>query len=185
MRLATGSSSDANFNPEHSPLLPDRSGPHTTVTSEKTGLSFYTCLFSQPLFVIGTISYFVFSVVCASFDTTLPLHVRSVFNWGSLPSGLLFIGMSGPSVVLAPVMGWWKDRIGTRIPVTIGFLGLVPLLWLVGVPGDDRFSWANQGHRGEVIYAVTVTAIGIMTTFLSGAGTMEATRMLSPLVPPV
>lgn len=93
--------------------------------------------------------------------------------------------MSGPSVVLAPVMGWWKDRIGTRIPVTMGFLGLVPLLWLVGVPGDDRFSWANQGHRGEVIYAVTVTAIGIMTTFLSGAGTMEATRMLRPLVPPV
>ena len=121
----------------------------------------------------------VFSLVASSFDTTLPLHVRDIFHWGSLPSGLLFIGLSGPGIILAPLVGWWKDRIGTRIPTTIGFLGLAPLLLLVGVPGDDRFPWANQGNRGQAIYAVMITGIGFMMCFLNGAGTIEATRMLN------
>lgn len=91
----------------------------------------------------------------------------------------MFVGLSAPGIVLAPLTGWWKDRIGTRNPVAIGFLGLTPLFWLVGVPGDDRFPWANHGNRGQVIYAISMTTIGIMISFLCGAGTMEATRMLA------
>lgn len=121
----------------------------------------------------------VYAMVVSGFDATLPLHVRDAFNWGSLQSGLIFVGLSGPSIGLAPLIGWWKDRIGTRTPTTLGFLGLVPLLWLAGVPGDDRFPWANQGHLGQVIYAISMTAVGIMTAFLCGAGTIEATRMLA------
>ena len=121
-------------------------------------------------------------MVLSGFDATLPIHVRDAFNWGSLQSGLIFVGLSAPSIGLAPLIGWWKDRIGSRTPTTLGFLGLAPLIWLSGVPGDDRFPWANQGHLGQVIYAISITAVGIMISFLCGAGTIEATRMLA--IPP-
>ena len=176
----TGSSSnDAPSDPERSPLLRDHPSAAAAVTEEKTGLAFYTCILSQPQFICGITSYIVFAMIGSGFDATLPLHVRDVFHWGSLPSGLMFVGLSAPGIVLAPLTGWWKDRIGTRNPVAIGFLGLTPLFWLVGVPGDDRFPWANHGNRGQVIYAISMTAIGIMISFLCGAGTMEATRMLA------
>lgn len=135
--------------------------------------------------MFGTTAYFIFACIASSFDTTLPLHVRDIFHWGSLHSGLLFIGLSAPSIVLAPAVGWWKDHIGTRIPVAIGFAGLAPLLWLAGVPGDDRFPWANQGTRAQAIYAVAMTGVGLMLAFLDGTGTIEATRMLNLFfVPP-
>lgn len=173
MSAASGSS-----NAERAPLLRGRSNSHATITPEKTGLAFYACIFRQPQFVFGTTAYFLFACIASSFDTTLPLHVRDVFHWGSLASGLLFIGLSAPSIVLSPAVGWWKDRIGTKIPVAIGFAGLVPFLWLAGVPGDDRFPWANQGARGRAIYAVSMTGIGFMLAFLNGTGTIEATRTL-------
>jgi hypothetical protein len=52
---------------------------------------------------------------------------------------------------------------------------LAPLMWLLGVPGDERFPWANEGHMGQVIYAMDVTAVGIVSVLLNGVGVLEAT----------
>jgi Na+/melibiose symporter-like transporter len=168
---------------ENSPLLhPDHdtsTAPSATAlpetVEEKTGLQYYVYMFQHRRFVSGVLGYFAFAILLSSFDTTLPLHVRDTFNWDSMPAGLLFLALQGPGIALSPLCGWLKDRVGTRIPTTIGFLGLAPLMWLLGVPGDERFPWANEGHTGQILYAMDVTAVGIVSVLLNGVGVLEAT----------
>lgn len=172
---------DDGLREENSPLLPDNdtsATPRATapeIIEEKTGLQYYMYMFRHRRFVSGVLGYFVFAILISSFDTTLPLHVRDAFNWDSMPAGLMFVALQGPGIALSPLCGWLKDRVGTRIPTTIGFLGLAPLMWLLGVPGDERFPWANEGQRGQIIYAVDVTAVGIVSVLLNGVGVLEAT----------
>lgn len=166
--------------PEREALLPPSTDPDPQVSSqavsEKTGIQFYLCLCSNGRFVGGVVSYFCYAVLTASFDTTLPLHVRDAFHWGSLPAGLLFGAFQGPAVFFSVPVGWLKDRVGTRHPTTIGFALLVPLMWLIGVPGDERFPWAREEEIGSIIYSVAVLCIGIVICLLNGVGMMEATR---------
>lgn len=95
----------------------------------------------------------VYQFIRSSFATTLPLHVLAAFDWGSLEAGLLFVALQGPAFIVSPFVGWLIDRIGTRGPTVFGFATLVPLLWIMGVPGDENYSWANEGSRGFVIYS--------------------------------
>lgn len=151
---------------------------------EKTGLQFYLCLFSNGRFLGGVISYLCFAILTASFDTTLPLHVRDTFQWGSMPSGLLFAVFQGPGVFLSVPVGWLKDRVGTRYPTTVGFLLLVPLLWIIGIPGDERFPWASDGQAGPIIYSAGVCGAGVVICLLNGVGMMETTRKLLMTIRP-
>lgn len=174
--------------PEREALLPPSTDPEpqvsTQAVSEKTGIQFYLCLCGNGRFVGGVVSYFCYAVLTASFDTTLPLHVRDAFRWGSLPAGLLFAAFQGPAVLLSVPVGWLKDRVGTRYPTTVGFALLVPLMWLIGVPGDERFPWAYEEKIGSIIYSVSVTCIGVVICLLNGVGMMEATRkfLFSPFL---
>ncbi|KAJ6050320.1 hypothetical protein N7444_007036 [Penicillium canescens] len=148
---------------------------------EKTGHEFYLCLFGNGRFLGGVVSYFCFAILTTSFDTTLPLHVRDVFHWKSLPAGLLFAAFQGPAVFLAVPVGWLKDKVGTRHPTTIGFVLLVPILWMIGVPGDERFPWANQGNLGQTLYSVAVTCAGVVICLLNGVGMMEAAQAVDEI----
>lgn len=166
-----------NVGHENDPLLPGHQHGSAALTEEKTGFSFYKCLFSQLPFIGGTVSSVVYAIIHTSFDSTLPLHVRDAFHWGSMPTGMMFLALQGPGFILSPFVGWLKDRIGTRYPTTLAFAILAPLFWLLGVPGDQRFPWANEDNQGPVIYTVTMIGIGVVITLLNGAGTMEATCM--------
>lgn len=182
-RPATADADDLS-DPENAPLLqpqPPEVIPVQLRMRERTGLQFYITLFQHRKFVAGAVSYLVFAILTASFDTTLPLHVRDVFGWGSTQTGLLFVALQSPGIPLSPIVGWVKDRLGTRHPITIGFLVLTPLVWLLGVPGDERFPWANEGDRGHIIYSVTVALIGVTICALNGAGTMEATMAVDEI----
>lgn len=162
---------------ETTPLLATRDRIRSIFT--KDGLGFYLTLLQHRRFACGIVSCIVFSLLVSTFDTTLPLHIRDEFGWGSLQTGLLFAALQSPAAFLGPLCEWMKERIGSRHPVAIGFLTLAPLMWLLGVPGDERFPWANEGVRGPVIYAATVALIGVTISTLNGAGTMEATCMYS------
>lgn len=163
------------------PSLPEVHGGIHELESEKTELEIYTCLFSNGRFTGGIICYLCFAILTMSFDTTLPLHVRGTFQWGSLQSGLLFAAFQGPGVFLSVPVGWLKDRVGTRWPTTIGFALLVPLVLVVGMPGDERFPWANQGDVGRIIYSAMVGGTGVVICLLNGVGMIEATRKFQGL----
>ncbi|KAJ9482067.1 hypothetical protein VN97_g11376 [Penicillium thymicola] len=165
--------------PETEPLLNE--DPSSSSTEELAGWRFYICLFRQPCFAAGIVCYFVFALFIASFESTITMHVRSAFGWGVFPVGLLFASIQGPGMILAPLVGLLKDRVGSRTPTTIGFISVAPFLWVLGVAGDERFPWATLGTRGKIIYAVCTTMIGCCTCLLMGVGTMEATSTVDEL----
>lgn len=156
---------------ECEPLL-TRSQP---LVQEVGGWRFYLFLFRQPRFAAGIACYFVFALYIASFESTLAMHVRNVFGWGVFPVGLLFASIQGPGMVFASFIGWLKDRVGSRVPTTIGFISIAPFLWLLGVAGDERFPWATLGTRGKIIFGTCTTMIGCLMCLLNGVGMMEAT----------
>ncbi|KAI9373909.1 major facilitator superfamily domain-containing protein [Aspergillus egyptiacus] len=116
------------------------------------------------------------AVLSSSFEATIPIHIRDVFHWESLQAGLLFLLLQVPTLTLVFPVGWLKDRIVLRLPVTIGFVLMAPSLWLLGVPGNKHFGWANNRHTGEIIYIVTLVAIGICRTLMLGFGGVEVLR---------
>ncbi|KAL5343681.1 major facilitator superfamily domain-containing protein [Aspergillus crustosus] len=145
------------------------------------GWLFYSCLLRQSRFSTGLFCYYVFALLIACFESTLAVHVRDAFSWGALPVGLLLASIQGPRMVLAPPVGWLKDRCGSQIPTAVGLLSLAPFLCLLGVPGDERFPWANVGDRGKAIYAVSMAMLGCLTCLLNGVGMMEATETIDLL----
>lgn len=118
----------------------------------------------------------LFAMTIASFDTTIPLHIQKVFAWKSLQAGFLFLLLQLPSLILVVPAGWLKDKIGMRMPVTVGFLFLAPSLWLLGLPGEDGFEWANHGQTGQIIYIFALLGIGVWRTLLLGFGGVEVMR---------
>ncbi|KAL4957078.1 MFS general substrate transporter [Aspergillus filifer] len=118
----------------------------------------------------------LFAVIIASFEATIPLHVREVFGWESLQSGLMFLLLQAPALILVIPAGWLKDRIGMHMPATVGFLAMGPCLWLLGVPGQMSFEWASDRQAGEAIYITTLVGIGICRTLILGFGGVEVMR---------
>ncbi|KAB8232380.1 major facilitator superfamily domain-containing protein [Aspergillus alliaceus] len=159
---------------ERVPFLRDKDDDSTTMSDKPAPPSFYRCVFSKPNFVGGVYSSFIFGLLLTAFNATLPLHVREVFHSGGMPSGLLFAALQAPRIVMAPLVGWLKDRVGTRFPTVFAFVGLTPLILFLGVPGNEQFAVANTSQRGQVMYVVLMIFIGFEFAFLNNAGAIEA-----------
>ncbi|KAJ5758079.1 uncharacterized protein N7511_006773 [Penicillium nucicola] len=165
---------------EHSPLLSSRrySNSYDTTTPQKhpqPAPNFYKCLFGKRNYTAGLWCAFIFGIIFTAFNATVPLHVRDKFQWGGMKSGLIFAALQFPRLLMSPFVGWLKDRIGTRIPTVYGFAALTPLLWLLGIPGSGLYQWADTKDRGPALYVLTMILIGMNTSFLNGAGSIEAT----------
>ncbi|KAL2824582.1 hypothetical protein BJY01DRAFT_256437 [Aspergillus pseudoustus] len=107
--------------------------------------------------------------------------LHSAFKWGVFPAGLLLAAVQGPGMVLAPAIGYWKDRWGSRFPTTIAFFLMAPFLLLSGAAGDDRFPWFTGGIKGKVTYTCALATTGCLISLLSGVGAMEATEAVDKL----
>ena len=119
-------------------ILPTKPSATSSSEKEKIGLSFYIFVLRQRRFLGGIASFISYSLIIASFDTTLPLHVRSAFNWGSLQAGLLFLALQGPGIFFGPLAGKLKDKVGTRSPAAVAFFVMGPVLMVMSVPGEGR-----------------------------------------------
>lgn len=137
--------------------------------------SFYRTMLTNGRVVSALLISSATSSVLTSFDATLPLHVRDVFGWGPSVTGAMFFCLEIPCVFMGPLSGWLRDRVGVRMPTTLGLVSLAPLLWLLGVPGDEKFPWASADTRGYPIYVACMFGIGAVSPFLSGVGILELT----------
>ncbi|KAL5337599.1 major facilitator superfamily domain-containing protein [Aspergillus crustosus] len=180
---------------ERAALLPqgDESSPNenhagqdTTVNQENPAgpvshHGFYRIMLCNPRVLAGLFNTLYLSMVLAAFDTTLPLHVRAIFGWDSLPVGLLFFALQVPSIVSGPAIGHLRDRTGLRWPTTIGCALMVPLLWLLGVPGTE-LPWGRlEGSAGEAVYITAIVGLGIALAFTRGAGSIQMLTVLHEL----
>ncbi|KAK0113906.1 hypothetical protein ONS95_014149 [Cadophora gregata] len=165
--------------------LPTKPSPSYS-EKEKSGLSFYLFVLRQRRFLGGITSFISYSMIIASFDTTLPLHVRDAFNWGSLQAGLLFLALQGPGILLGPLAGSLKDKVGTRSPAAVAFFVIGPAILIMGVPGAGEGRWAwqqwfDKGVRGEVVFTVGMLVVGCMIPLLSGVGVLELTAAIEEI----
>lgn len=145
---------------------------------------FYAIMFSQGATYAALLNVAAFSMVISGFDTTLPVHLREEFGWRPAPIGSIFLGIQVPSMILAPFVGWLRDRIGLRWPTTLGWALSTPLFWFLGVPGKDNFLGVGNGAKGQAAFVAAMIGVGIIWSFVRGAGTFQLTSTSSLAVFP-
>ncbi|KAL8892689.1 MAG: hypothetical protein Q9205_000197 [Flavoplaca limonia] len=98
------------------------------------------------------------SALLTAWDSVLPLRVNKIFGWQSLGAGLIFLPLVLPSF-LAPVVGAFSDRYGSRLPTSIGFLLATPFLVLLRL--------VDHGGRAQVvILCVLLACLGVALTIV-------------------
>ncbi|KAF3924034.1 hypothetical protein ABW21_db0206472 [Orbilia brochopaga] len=185
-KLETDTSTSENPE-EGSALSPDApvrtygSVKQDPTVKEISTLFFYKVMLSQPRVLVGLSCSVVFSSMLASYGTTVPTHVKFAFGWGSLPAGLLFAAIEGPTIVMSPFFGWLRDRVGTGRPAGTGFILLAPLVWLLGAADQKQFPWAVTEDSAKHTYIAAAVGIGLVTNLMAGVGTVEITYAIDEL----
>ncbi|KAJ5108563.1 hypothetical protein N7456_005238, partial [Penicillium angulare] len=166
---------DANSTNHLSPDKPDETGPDKTARR-----GFYQIMLSDGRVIVGLLNTILNATLLSSFDATLTLHLRDTFGWGSLAAGMMFLSLQLPFILLASAAGWIRDRSGLRYPTTIGWILLAPTMWLLGVPGTSKLHDITGGN-GEGLYIFAVTAFGVISPFVRGAGYLQLSIVLNEL----
>lgn len=136
---------------------------------------FYETMLTDPRVLVGLANTVLSSALLASFDTTLPLHLRNTFGWGSLPAGIMFLSLHLPFILLGPLAGWVRDRAGLRYPTTVGWALLAPVMWLIGVPGSGTFA-PDSPVNTETMFIFAIVVFGVVVPFVWGVGFLQVSR---------
>ncbi|PYH42385.1 MFS general substrate transporter [Aspergillus saccharolyticus JOP 1030-1] len=144
-----------------------RSPPATADRNKEANI--YWLILRRKRVAAGLLGDTLLAIIIASFEATIPLHIRKVFGWDSFHAGMLFLLLQAPTLILVVPVGWLKDRFGMRYPVSLGFVLLAPSLVLLGMPGECGL----KGESGSVVYLVTLIAIGVWRTLILGYGGVE------------
>ncbi|PQE22036.1 MFS transporter protein [Rutstroemia sp. NJR-2017a BBW] len=110
--------------------------------------------------------------VTTSFEATLPFQVQQKFGWDLRAVGLLFAGLVIPGVLIGPLAGWIRDRVGARPPVVVCSVIQAVILGLLGVAGRDIPSGDIPKTDGR-LYVASILAIGALRPFVSGIAPAE------------
>ncbi|KAJ5899616.1 hypothetical protein N7495_004360 [Penicillium taxi] len=166
----------ADTDTESSPLLSPKPGADAestqpqaqTVEDDAPSGGFYTIMLRDGRVLASLLCVTTFSTITAGFNATFPVHLRQIFNWGPFPVGVAFFAMRSPSILLGPLSGSLRDRIGLRDPTTAGWSLFAPLLLCMGVPGE--FPWSSAETHGKAIFVASIIGIGIVQNLLQNAG---------------
>ncbi|KAJ5306192.1 hypothetical protein PENANT_c024G10199 [Penicillium antarcticum] len=115
----------------------------------------------------------VVSSLIAGINNTLPVHLKEAFGWKSLLISMMFFCLQVPNIALSGPAGWLRDRGGLRGPTTLGWSAMVPLILLLGVPGDPHFPWATGNTAGQSIFTGSVIALGTVLPLVRGVGAVQ------------
>lgn len=128
----------------------------------------------NPRLLVALLLAFVQASLLATFDATIPIQATSLFNFSSLNSGLLFIALDIPYLLLGPIAGWAVDKYGTKVPAGIGFGYLVPVLILLRLPGEHIVG----GKDGNIaLYCGLLAACGIGMAVIGSPAIVEASAV--------
>ncbi|KAJ5356987.1 Major facilitator superfamily domain general substrate transporter [Penicillium concentricum] len=109
------------------------------------------------------------------FNATIPLFVQETFGWGPSKIGFLFSCLILPSLLVGPLAGWIRDRVGTRYPAAISLVLQAAVLVLLGIAGNERITWASAQNYGGTLYIASIVAMGALRPFMAGLGPIELT----------
>ncbi|EEB07650.1 membrane transporter [Schizosaccharomyces japonicus yFS275] len=115
---------------------------------------------------------FVNSVLLASFDATVPLELKRLFNFTSAQCGLTFGVLSAPYFFCGPLAGKMVDRRGSK---TIGFYAYLALsftLFLLLIP-------SSRTTANVVIFIAAMALNGYILAFTSSPGFVQLTAYVT------
>ena len=106
-----------------------------------------------------------------SLDAMIPVIGEAYYHFNSLQTGLLFVPMVLPMLLLGPIAGWIIDRHGSRAIVALGFGFLVPVfifLWWV----------QSGGFVHSLLYCAVLTLCGTCLAATSPSALVESTLVV-------
>ncbi|CAG7918445.1 unnamed protein product [Penicillium olsonii] len=134
--------------------------------------AFYKAMLSEARVLISVANVVVVAALMSGINNTLPVHLRDVFGWKSFLISMMFFCLQVPNIVLSGPAGWLRDRLGLRGPTTFGWAATVPLILLLGAPGDSHFPWAGDA-AGKSIFAGSLLALGSVLPLVRGVGAVQ------------
>ncbi|KAH8647735.1 putative MFS transporter [Xylariales sp. PMI_506] len=143
---------------------------------------FYRVMLRDPSVLAALFSTMSYALAVSGFNATIPLHLRDRFGWGTLPSGMIFLSLQVPGIILGPLVGWIRDRVGARLPTTVGWVLWVPFLLLAGVPAEFDLSWTRPDASGTAIFILAMISIGLAGTLIRGAGAFHLAVVANDLI---
>ena len=90
---------------------------------------------------------------------------------GTWTSGYLFSCLTCPTLVIGPIAGWARDRIGVRIPTVTSSVLQVVLFGFLGIACADLLPWTHAW--GGTLYKGCIVALGIVRPITSNLGPTE------------
>ncbi|KAJ5336609.1 Siderophore transporter [Penicillium brevicompactum] len=134
---------------------------------------YYKAMLCQARVLISLANVVVVASLMSGINNTLPVHLRDVFGWKSFLISMMFFCLQVPNIVLGGPAGWLRDRLGLRGPTTFGWAASVPLILLMGAPGDSRFQWAGGDAAGKSIFSGSLLALGSVLPLVRGVGAVQ------------
>ncbi|KAK4865335.1 hypothetical protein LT330_009446 [Penicillium expansum] len=134
---------------------------------------YYKVMLTDPRVLTALANVVVVASLMSGINNTLPVHLRQAFGWKSLLISMMFFCLQVPNIVLSGPSGWLRDRIGIRGPTVFGWLALIPLLLLLGIPGDSHFPWAGGDAAGKSIFTSSLIALGSILPLVRGVGAVQ------------
>lgn len=166
-----GNTEDAN---EEEPLLRKKEEENYRVPKgQSTAVRSYPILFclKDPRLLTALLMALTQASLLSTFDATIPTEAEQLFNFDSLKSGLLFIALVLPYLILGPVAGWLVDRYGPKPAAVLGFGYLVPTLILLRL--------ARPGSTPQiVIYCVLLSLNGFGLAAIGSPSVVEASTVV-------
>lgn len=113
--------------------------------------------------------------VLTGFDCTLPIFVKTKFNWGPLAAGLMFLPLALPSF-LGPVVGHLCDRHGPKWLLTFGFGCMAIFIVALRSVNSDTLS-------NKVLLCCLLTCIGFGSALVFGPVTVSVMYIVRERLP--
>ncbi|KAF5865980.1 hypothetical protein ETB97_001558 [Aspergillus alliaceus] len=143
--------------------MPSKADPSD---SPKQRPGFYGAMFGEPRVLTGAANLLLYNIITAGFNMILPLHLRSIFHWESMTVGLIFLGLQLPQVILGPLVGCLRDRLGRLDPLS-------------SITLAARGPWL-QTH-GKASFFTCIAGIGVMLSLVRGGGALQMTWVMHEL----
>ncbi|KAG9230338.1 major facilitator superfamily domain-containing protein [Amylocarpus encephaloides] len=119
------------------PLLIDRRDSVASYASTVHPPALITLL-KSPQILTDLYGTWIMVTVLIAFDAALPIFVEKQFGWGSIGGGLIFLSLTIPAIIVAPIAGGIADRFPSRFLISFWWVltavFVTNLLWVVRVP---------------------------------------------------
>ncbi|KAJ5751221.1 hypothetical protein N7533_008249 [Penicillium manginii] len=135
--------------------------------------AYFRAFLSDARVLTGLANILIVASLLSGINNTLPVHLREAFGWNSLLVSTMFFCIQIPNILLGGIAGWLRDRLGLRRPTTLGWLVIVPLILLLGAPGDPRFPWASGDTAGKPIFTGCAIGLGSVLPLVRGVGAVQ------------